>query len=66
MTSDQIDAQRYRKLQRYMGSNVKEGWAEVERIGGVCGWVGWDAMDQYLDELPECNVGLCQVAHEQV
>ena len=54
------DAERYRKLQRYMGSNVKEGWDIVCQLGGVASWVGWDDMDQYLDDLPECNVGLCE------
>jgi hypothetical protein len=56
------DAGRYRWLQRYMGSNVKEGWDVVCQLGGVCSWVGWDAMDQYLDDLPACNVGLCTPA----
>ena len=53
------DAARYKKLQRWMGSNVPEGWEEVEKLGAVCAWVGWDEMDKYLDDLPECNVGLC-------
>lgn len=63
--SDKVDAERYRKLRRYMGSNVKEGWDIVCQLGGVCSWVGWDAMDQYLDELPECNVGLAQLPNEE-
>jgi len=55
------DAERYRKLQRYMGSNVKEGWQEVEMLGGVCAWMSFEDMDACLDSLPVCNVGLCQI-----
>lgn len=58
-SSDKVDATRYRKLQRWMSSNVPEGWDEVEKMGAICAYVGWDAMDVYLDELPTCNVGLC-------
>jgi len=52
------DAVRYKKLRRWMSSNVKEGWEEVERMGAVASWVGWDDFDAYLDALPECAVGL--------
>ena len=52
------DAQRYRKLQRQMSSNVPEGWREVENMGSLCAWESWEAMDGYLDSLPECKVGL--------
>lgn len=55
-----IDARRYRKLLAWMSSNVPEGWAEVQKVAGVAAYVGWDAADQYIDELPECNVGLCE------
>ena len=60
---DSVDiknAQRYKKLQGWMGSNVEEGWDEVEKMGAICAWMGWDHMDLYLDYLDECNVGLCQ------
>ena len=48
---------RYRKLQGYMSSNVPEGWQEVERMGAISAWSCWEDMDNYLDALPECNVG---------
>ncbi len=56
------DAERYRKLRRWMSSNVKEVWARVEELGAIAANVCWDEMDASLDELPECNVGLCSVA----
>lgn len=56
----QPDAERYRKLRAWMSSNVKEGWQEVERLGAIAAYVNWDEFDKYLDELPECNVGLCE------
>ena len=56
----ETDALRYRKLQRWMSSNVKEGWGVVEQLGAVAAWQGWDEMDQFLDSLEECNVGLCE------
>jgi tryptophanase len=60
VSTDQQDAVRYRKLQRYMASNVKQaGWEVVEQLGGVAAWMSIDDMDQYLDSLPECNVGFC-------
>jgi hypothetical protein len=52
------DAMRYRKLRRWMSSNVQEGWEEVERCGAVAAWMSWDDMDEYLDALPECTFGL--------
>ena len=54
---DEIDAERYRKLRRYMGSNVEAGW-KVVALGAVCAWQGYNEFDLYLDSLPECNVGL--------
>jgi len=54
------DALRYAKLRSWMSSNVKEGWQEVERLGAIAACVNWDEFDKYLDELPECNVGLCE------
>lgn len=61
---DKADAERYRKLRRWMSSNVKEGWEEVSRLGAIASYVDWDAFDAYLDELPVCNVGLCHVRQE--
>lgn len=55
-----IDAGRYRKLQLWMASNVKEGWQEVEKMGGISAWMSCADMDQYLDGLGDCNVGLCK------
>lgn len=55
------DAARYRKLQRWMSTNVPEGWAEVERLAGISTHVSFEMMDKMLDELPICNVGLCEV-----
>lgn len=59
-----IDAERYRKLRRWMGSNVQEGWNEVENLGALACYMGWDEFDDYLDQLPVCNVGLCHVREE--
>lgn len=56
--ADKRDAERYRKLRRWMGSNVPEGWGKVEELGAVCAFQGFAAMDFVLDSLPECNVGL--------
>lgn len=56
------DTKRYRKLQGWMGSNVKEGWSTVEQLGAVAAWEGFDAMDEFLDSLGECNVVLCEKA----
>ncbi|UZZ64553.1 hypothetical protein [Curvibacter phage PCA1] len=58
--SSVVDAKRYRKLQNWMSSNVKEGWLVVEQLGALAAWEGWDVMDGYLDSLGECNVGLCE------
>lgn len=60
-----LDAGRYRKLQLWMASNVKEGWAEVEKMGGICAWMSCRDMDEYLDRLPDCNVGLCEKRKEE-
>ena len=63
VTADlKINTDRYRKLQLWMASNVKEGWQEVERMGAVCANMSLEDMDQYLDGLPECSVGLCKKA----
>lgn len=52
------DAERYRKLRRWMGSNVAEGWGRVEQLGAICAWLGYDDFDKALDTMPNCNVGL--------
>lgn len=52
------DAGRYRKLRGWMSSNVLEGWREVENMGALCAWQDRGAMNEYLDSLPECKVGL--------
>jgi hypothetical protein len=62
---NQIDAERYRKLRKWMSSNVSQGWNEVERLASVGCYVGWDDFDAYLDEMPECNVGLCYKRPEE-
>lgn len=59
--SDEVQAARYRKLRRYMSSNVSEGWEKVEHCGAIAACVDWKAMDEYLDSLPECTVGQCSV-----
>jgi hypothetical protein len=56
---NRVNAARYKKLRRWMSSNVQEGWTEVEHLGGIASWQGWNDMDQYLDTLPECEHGLC-------
>lgn len=53
------DATRYKKLRNWMSSNVKEGWNVVCQPGAVAAWQGWDDFDEYLDSLPECDMGLC-------
>jgi len=60
--ADERDAARYRKLRRWMGSNVPEGWKQVEHLGAVCAWMGRDEMDAMLDDMPECGVGLAASA----
>lgn len=55
-----IDAARYRKLQMWMSSNVIEGWSVVEQLGAVAAWEGLYAMDDHLDSLGACDVGLCK------
>lgn len=57
-SDDAQDAARYRKLRGWMSSNVPKGWQEVERMGALCAWMDWAAMNDYLDGLPECAVGL--------
>ena len=54
------DAERYRKLRGWMSSNVKEGWGRVTDLSAVFCYVSWQEGDSYLDNLPECNVGLMQ------
>ena len=54
------DEERYYKLRNWMSSNVKEGWQEVENLGAIAAYTSWQDFDKYLDDLPECNVGLCQ------
>lgn len=56
---NRVNAARYKKLRRWMSSNVQEGWTVVEQLGAVASWQGWNEMDQYLDTLPECEHGLC-------
>lgn len=57
-----LDAMRYHKLRGWMSGNVKESWQEVENMGALCAWESWDAMDEYLDFLSECNLGLMEKA----
>jgi hypothetical protein len=54
-----LNSDRYKKLRGYMSSNVPEGWKHVENLAAVAAYMSWDTMDQELDALPECNVGLC-------
>lgn len=63
--TDYTDAARYRKLRRWMSSNVPEGWEEVKNLGGLACYAGWEEFDGYLDALPECNVGLCEKSQGQ-
>lgn len=58
------DAERYRKLRRWMSSNVEEGWGKVKNLGAIACYVDWNAFDEYLDDLPECTVGLCSLPKE--
>lgn len=58
------DAERYRKLRRWMSSNVKEGWDEVTMLGAIGAYLDWDTFDTQLDSLPVCNVGLCEMSNE--
>lgn len=63
--SVRLDAERYHKLRRWMSSNVKEGWNEVEKLGAIGAYLDWDTFDAQLDSLPVCNVGLCEVSVER-
>jgi hypothetical protein len=56
---DEKDAERYRKLRRWMTSNVAEGWTQVENLASVGCYIGWHEFDAHLDRMPVCNVGLC-------
>ena len=58
------DAERYRKLRKWMSTNVKKGWSEVETLGAISVYAQED-FDAYLDGLPECNVGLCETSKEK-
>ena len=65
LTEEEIERtmahERLTKLLGYMASNVKEGgWDEVEKMGGVAGWMGFDDALQFLDALPVCNAGLME------
>lgn len=64
-SSDEVCAARYRKLRRWMSSNVREGWQEVENLGAVAAWMSWEDFDNYLDSLPECTFGLCSFPAEE-
>lgn len=55
------NAQRYEKLRYWMSSNVKEGWDEVEKLGAIAAYLSLEDFDKYLDSLPECNFGLCEI-----
>lgn len=55
---EQNDGDRYRKLRRWMTSNVAEGWAEVEKLAAIGCYLGWTDFDATLDALPECRLGL--------
>lgn len=67
LTEEEIERsmahERLTKLLGYMASNVKEGgWEEVEKMGGVASWMGFDDALQFLDALPVCNAGLMEKA----
>lgn len=57
---DKKDAERYRRLRNWMGSNVKEGWNEVQNLGSIVAYLSYEDFDSYLDNLGECKVGLCE------
>jgi len=59
VNNDTLDARRYRKLRRWMSSNVPEGLTQVEQLAAIACYIDWDAFDEVLDELPECEYGLC-------
>ena len=52
------DAERFKKLLGWMSSNVTEGWNEVCRVSAVATYVSHDEARAYLDDLPQCSVGL--------
>lgn len=54
-----LNSHRYKKLRGWMSSNVPEGWNKVENLAAVAAYMSWETMDQELDALPECNLGLC-------
>ena len=59
------DAERYRKLRRWMSSGIQVGWDEVAKLGAIATYLGWDDFDAELDRLPVCNIGLCEVQSER-
>lgn len=58
------DATRFNKLRRWMASNTAEGWAEVTRLGAIACYLDFDEFNAYLDGMPDCNLGLCEVASQ--
>jgi hypothetical protein len=52
------DAFRFHKLLGWMSSNVKEGWDQVCMVASVATYVSHPEACEFLDSLPECNVGL--------
>jgi hypothetical protein len=52
------DAERFNKLLGWMSSNVADGWNEVCRVSAVATYVSHDEARAYLDDLPQCSVGL--------
>ncbi len=60
------DSERYKKLRRWMSSNVEEGWNKVEELAAIACYLGQEAFDESLDALGECNVGLCHKKPEPV
>jgi hypothetical protein len=54
-----LNSDRYKKLRGWMSSNVPEGWNKVQNLAAVAAYMSWETMDQELDALPECNIGLC-------
>lgn len=62
--SDSENAKRYLKLRDWMTANVEDSWKEVCNYASIGVYIGWDAADEYLDNLPECNFGLSEEKHE--
>lgn len=53
-----LNSDRYKKLRGWMTGRHRDCWSQVESLAATAKYKSAAAMDQELDALPECNVGL--------